>query len=57
MHKFLCVGTLEEQIDELIERKRTLAAEIVGTGEAWLTEMSAQELRALFTLRRDAVAE
>jgi superfamily II DNA or RNA helicase len=57
VHKFLCDGTLEERIDELIERKRTLAAEIVGTGEAWLTELSAQELKTLFTLRKDAVAE
>jgi SNF2 family DNA or RNA helicase len=57
VHKFLCVGTLEERIDELIERKRTLAAEIVGTGEAWLTELSAKELKTLFTLRKEAVAE
>ncbi|HEX4949739.1 MAG TPA: DEAD/DEAH box helicase, partial [Blastocatellia bacterium] len=35
VHKFLCVGTLEEKIDEMIERKQTIASSIVGTGEGW----------------------
>ena len=29
----------------MIEEKRGLAARIVGTGEAWLTELSTGELR------------
>ena len=33
VHKFLCVGTLEEKIDEMIERKQKVAARIVGSGE------------------------
>lgn len=57
MHKFLCIGTLEERIDELIERKQQLAFDIVGTGEAWLTELSTRELKQIFALRREAVAE
>ena len=40
IHKFVCVGTLEEKIDEMIERKMTLADNVVGTGESWLTELS-----------------
>jgi SNF2 family DNA or RNA helicase len=55
VHKFLCVGTLEERINELIERKKTLAEQVVGTGEAWLTELSTEELKAVFALRPDAV--
>jgi hypothetical protein len=42
----------------LIERKVALAESIVGTSEAWITEMSTDDLRQLFRLRRDeAVAE
>ena len=41
VHKFVCAGTLEERIDDMIERKKALAEQIVGTGEAWLTELSA----------------
>ena len=55
VHKFLCVGTLEEKIDAMIESKREVAANVVGTGEGWLTELSTAELKELFTLRQDAV--
>ena len=57
VHKFLCIGTLEEKIDELIERKQELAAGVIGTGEAWLTELSNSELKELFALRREAIGE
>ena len=55
VHKFLCVGTLEEKIDEMIERKKAVADEVVGTGEAWLTELSTDELKEIFALRREAL--
>ncbi|MFH0925231.1 MAG: DEAD/DEAH box helicase [bacterium] len=57
VHKFLCVGTLEERIDEMIERKKDVAQNVVGTGEGWLTELSTKELKELFTLRKEAVGE
>jgi len=57
VHKFLCAGTLEEKIDAMIERKRALAETIVGTGEDWMTKLSTAELRDLFALRPDAVAD
>jgi SNF2 family DNA or RNA helicase len=53
VHKFICAGTLEERIDELIESKKELAASVVGTGESWLTELSTDELRDIMTLRRE----
>jgi SNF2 family DNA or RNA helicase len=56
VHKLVCAGTLEETIDGLIERKRALSEAIVGSGEAWLTEMSTAELRDLVTLRREALS-
>src|SRR3954469_7141349 len=57
VHKFLCVGTLEEKIDEMIERKQAVAEQVVGTSEAWLTALSTSQLRELMTLRASAVAE
>ncbi len=57
VHKFLCAGTMEEKIDEMIESKQQVAAHVVGTGEDWLTELSTTELKALFALRREALAE
>ena len=33
VRKFVCVGTLEERIDAMIEQKKALAEQIVGTGE------------------------
>jgi SNF2 family DNA or RNA helicase len=57
VHKFICGGTFEEKIDEMIEAKSELASKVVGSGEGWLTELSNRELRELFTLRADAVGE
>jgi SNF2 family DNA or RNA helicase len=55
VHKLICTGTLEERIDDMIESKKQLAQQIVGTGESWLTELSTEELKNLFELRKEAV--
>jgi len=57
VHKFICVGTLEEKIDAMLERKKDVAQQIVGAGEGWLTELSNAELREVFTLSAEAVGE
>jgi len=57
VYKYLCAGTFEEKIDEMIERKKALAESIVGTSEAWITEMTTEQLRELFVLRREAIAD
>ncbi len=57
VRKFVCVGTIEERVDAMIDEKKALAEMVVGTGEAWLTELSTDELRALVALDPDAVAE
>jgi SNF2 family DNA or RNA helicase len=57
VHKFVCAGTLEERIDELIERKRSIAEDVVGSGETWLTELSGRQLRELVALSAEAVEE
>jgi len=57
VRKFVCAGTLEEKIDEMIERKKEVAEQVVGAGEGWLTELSNDELKNIFALRKDVVAE
>jgi non-specific serine/threonine protein kinase len=57
VRKLTCVGTLEERIDTLINRKKDLADRIVGTGEAWITELDTAQLRELVTLSAGAVAD
>ncbi|MGB8343376.1 MAG: SNF2-related protein [Ktedonobacteraceae bacterium] len=57
VHKFVCVGTVEEHIDQMIEEKKGLAESIVGSGENWLTEMSTDQLKDLFALSRESVGE
>ena len=57
VHKFLCAGTLEEKIDEMIEKKKGVAGSVVSAGENWLSELSNRELGNLFALRQDAVGE
>jgi SNF2 family DNA or RNA helicase len=57
VRKFICVGTMEERVDEMIERKKALAESIVGTGEDWLTELSVAELRDVLRLSPEAVSE
>jgi len=56
VRKLICVGTLEERIDEMMERKRSLAERVVGAGEDWLTELSTEELREVFRLSAEAVS-
>jgi len=57
VHKFVVAGTLEERIDQMIEQKQDLAANVIGSGETWLTELSLNQLRDVLTLRADAVEQ
>jgi SNF2 family DNA or RNA helicase len=57
VHAFICSGTIEEHIDELIERKKEVAGSVIGAGESWLTELSNAELRTLFRLRAEVQGE
>ncbi|WP_246181422.1 DEAD/DEAH box helicase, partial [Nocardia ninae] len=57
VRKLVCVDTIEERIDEMINGKRQLADLAVGAGENWITELSTDDLRELFTLGAEAVGE
>ena len=51
VHKLVCRGTIEEKIDELLESKKSLAENVIGSGgENWITEMNNEELMSLFKL-------
>ena len=51
VHKFVCRGTVEEKIDELIESKKQLSKDLIeGGGELLLTEMKDDELLKLVSL-------
>ena len=57
VHKLVSAGTVEERIAELLERKRSLADAIVGTGEDWITRLDDTRLRELVELSDTEVAE
>jgi SNF2 family DNA or RNA helicase len=57
VHKFVVSGTLEERIDQMIEQKSTLADNVIGSGENWLTELSLQQLRDVLKLKPEAVED
>ena len=51
VHKFVCRGTVEEKIDQLIESKRQLSQDLLeGGAEVSLTEMKDDELLKLVAL-------
>jgi len=51
VHKFICRGTVEEKIDQLIDSKRRLSEDLLGGGgEMLLTEMQDEELLKLVAL-------
>jgi superfamily II DNA or RNA helicase len=51
VHKFVCRGTVEDKIDQMIESKQQLAGDFLGGGaEMVLTEMKDEELLRLVTL-------
>ncbi|WP_028646969.1 DEAD/DEAH box helicase [Nocardiopsis sp. CNT312] len=56
VRKLVCVGTVEERVDEMIERKRALADGAVADGEQWLSGLSVADLREVVRLAPEAVA-
>ncbi len=61
VRRFVCVGTVEERVDAMIEAKRALADAVVGVGvgsaEGWLGELPLDALREVLALSVDAVSE
>ena len=58
VHKFICRGTVEDRIDQLIESKQQLVKDVLeGGAELLLTEMSDRELLDLVKLDIHAAQE
>lgn len=51
VHKLVCQGTIEEKIDALINSKKELAENVIGSGsEKWITDLGNEELFSLLRL-------
>lgn len=51
VHRFICEGTFEEKINEMIQKKRNIAESISG-GETWISKLSNAELKEIITLEK-----
>ena len=56
VHTFICEGTLESRIDDLITGKTELARQIVGSGDSWIAGLSDDTLREVLALSASATA-
>ncbi len=50
VHRLISEGTVEDKIDQLLSSKRELAEIVVGAGEAWISDLSNDELGQLVRL-------
>jgi SNF2 family DNA or RNA helicase len=51
IHRLVTEGTVEDRIASLLAAKRNLADRVVGAGEAWISELSNDELAELVSLQ------
>jgi SNF2-related domain/SNF2 Helicase protein/Helicase conserved C-terminal domain len=57
VHSLICLGTVEERIDELLESKRELVAQVMaGRAEDWLGDLDLGAIRAAVALSPESVA-
>jgi len=50
VHAFITEGTLEEKVDDLLEKKTRLSGGVVENGESFLLKMSSGEIEAIASL-------
>lgn len=55
IHTFICEGTLESRIDDLITGKTELARQLIASGDSWLTKLSDEKLREILALFQSSV--
>ena len=48
--RFVCAGTFEERINDMLAAKRSLADLTVATGETWIGDLSTKEIEKMFSL-------
>lgn len=52
VHRFITRNTFEERINEMIQNKKHLADMTVSSGETWIGQLSDNELKSIFTIRK-----
>ncbi|MDX1657196.1 MAG: DEAD/DEAH box helicase [Nitriliruptorales bacterium] len=57
VHALVTAGTVEDRIAELLQQKKDLARQVVGEGEAWITELDDDDLRELIALNEEDVED
>ena len=57
VNKFLTVGTLEERINDMIEKKGKISSSVIGTSENWLQKLDNKTLIDLIQLRQEAIMD
>ena len=50
VHRLITKDTFEEKINAIIESKKKISEMTVATGESWITKLSDDELRQIFTI-------
>ena len=50
VHKFVAKGTIEDRINDIIESKKSLAENVIGSGENWITSLNNQEILSMMRL-------
>ena len=53
----MALGTLEEKIDQMIEDKKKLSSQVIGSDESWLTELDNEAFKQLIQLNKLALLE
>ena len=53
VHRLITKDTFEEKINDILESKKKISEMTVATGENWITKMSDDELREVFTLGKN----
>ena len=53
VHRLITKDTFEEKINDMLESKKKISEMTVATGENWITKMSDDELREVFTLGKN----
>lgn len=48
VHRFICLGTFEEKIDAMIQKKREISGMTISSGETWISKLTDDELVSLF---------
>ena len=52
VHRFISLQTFEEKINQMIQQKISMFKNVISAGESWITELSDDDIKDIFSLRR-----